>query len=139
MGPFRPVVFEALRYEMDPNSRRICTSLLLPGMRYAELQRLRKNPNWLDGKFVDLRRKTMLKVKAKQKEREIRLSDIGKTLLTDLFQVPHLSPDLPTLDMKLRRLSGRILEGNQINNKSFRNTRASLLVLYYLIGHCRLH
>lgn len=92
-------------------------------MRYADLQRLRKNPNWLDGKFVDVRRKTKLKVKAKQREREIRLSDIGKTLLPDLFQVPHLSSDLPALDMKLRGLSRRILERNQINNKSFRNTR----------------
>jgi len=37
----RPVEFETLRDAMDPNTRRICTSLLLTGMRYAELQRFR--------------------------------------------------------------------------------------------------
>ena len=34
----RPVEFETLRDAMDPNTRRICTSLLLTGMRYAEVQ-----------------------------------------------------------------------------------------------------
>ena len=127
----RPVEFETLREAMDPNTRRICTSLLLTGMRYAELQRLRENPDWLDGKFVYLPRGSMLKVKAKQKERAIRLSDMGKTLLQDLFQVPHPLPELPALDMKLRRLSRRILEGNPINNKSFRKTWESWLAFYY--------
>ena len=73
----------------------------------------------------------MLKVKAKQRERAIRLSDMGKTLLHDLFQVPHPLPDLSALDMKLRRLSKRILEGTPINNKSFRKTWESWLVFYY--------
>ena len=127
----RPVEFETLRDAMDPNTRRICTSLLLTGMRYAELQRFRENPDWLDGKFIYLPRGSMLKVKAKQRERAIRLSDMGKTLLPDLFQVPHPLPVLPTLDMKLRRLSKRILDGAPINNKSFRKTWESWLVFYY--------
>ena len=127
----RPVEFETLRDAMDPNTRRICTSLLLTGMRYAELQRFRENPDWLDGKFIYLPRGSMLKVKAKQRERAIRLSDMGKTLLPDLFQVPHPLPELPTLDMKLRRLSKRILDGAPINNKSFRKTWESWLVFYY--------
>ena len=61
----RPVEFELLRDAMDPNIRRICTFLLLTGLRYAELQRLRENPDWLDGKFIYLPRGSMLKVKAK--------------------------------------------------------------------------
>ena len=65
----RPVEFEKIRDAMDPYTRRICTSLLLTGMRYAELQRFRENPDWLDGKFVYLPRGSMLKVKAKQRER----------------------------------------------------------------------
>ena len=116
---------------MDPNTRRICTSLLLMGMRYAELQRLRENPEWLDGKFIYLPRGSMLKVKAKQRERAIRLSDMGKTLLPDLFQVPYPLPELLTLDMRLRRLSIRILDGNPVNSKSFRKTRESWIVFYY--------
>ena len=74
----RPVEFEKLRDAMDVNTRKICTALLLTGMRYAELCRFRENPDWFDGKFVYLSRGSMLKVKAKQRERAIRLSNMGK-------------------------------------------------------------
>lgn len=97
----RPVEFETLRDAMDPNTKRICTSLLLTGMGCAELQRFRENPDWLDGKFIYLPKGSMLKVKAKQKERVIWISDMGKTLLPDLFQVSYPLPELPTLDMKM--------------------------------------
>jgi integrase len=127
----RPVEFEKIRDAMDPDTRKICTSLLLTGMRYAELQRFRENPDWLDGKFVYLPRGSMLKVKAKQRERAIRLSDMGKTLIQDLFLVPHPLPELPALDMKLKRLSKRVLEGATVNNKTFRKTWESWLVFYY--------
>ena len=100
----RPVEFEKLRDAMDVNTRKICTALLLTGMRYAGLCRFRESPDWLDGKFVHLPRGSMLKVKAKQRERAIRLSDMGKTLVPDLFQSSFPLPELPALDMKLRRL-----------------------------------
>ena len=102
VGILRPSEWEILRDALDINMKRICTSLLVTGMRYAELQRFRKNPDWLDGRFVHLPRGSMMKVKAKQKERAIRLSDIGKTLISDLFQAPHPLPELPAFDMKLR-------------------------------------
>ncbi len=111
--------------------RKICTSLLVTGMRYAELQRFRENPDWLDGKFVYLPKDSMLKAKTKQKERAIRLSDMGKTLIGDLFQVPDPLPDLPTFDMRLQRISKRTLEGAPVNNKTFRKTWESWLVFYY--------
>ena len=93
-----------MRDAMDVNTKEICTALLLTGRRYAELQRFRENPDWLDGKFVYLSRGSMLKVKAKQRKRAIRLSDMGKTLVPDLFQSSFPLPELPALDMKLRRL-----------------------------------
>ena len=127
----RPGEFEIIRDSMDPVTRRISTSLLLTGMRYAELQRFRENPDWLDGKFIYLPRGSMLKVKAKQGERSIRLSDMGKTIIGDLFQVTHPLPELPAFDMKLRRLSGRILDGTPVNNKTFKKTWESWLVFYY--------
>ena len=102
--------FEKMRDGMDLDTRKICAALLLTGMRYAELQRFRENPDWLDGKFVYLPRGSMLKVKAKQRERAIRLSDMGKTLVPDLFQASYPLPELPALNMKMRRLSKRILE-----------------------------
>ncbi|MCL4480154.1 MAG: hypothetical protein M1113_01540 [Candidatus Thermoplasmatota archaeon] len=105
----RPIKFEELREAMGLDTRRICTSLLLTGMRYAELQRFREKPGWLDGKFIYLPRGSMLKVRAKQRERAIRLSDIEKTLVRDLFQSSYPLPELPAFDMKLRRLSKRTL------------------------------
>ena len=39
----RPVEFEKMRDAMDPDTKRICVSLLLTGTRYAELQRPREN------------------------------------------------------------------------------------------------
>ena len=127
----RPSEWEVLRDALDINMKRICTSLLVTGMRYAELHRFRENPDWLDGRFVYLPRGSMMKAKAKQKERAIRLSDIGKTLISDLFQAPHPLPELPAFDMKLRRLSKRILDGAPVNNKTFRKTWESWLVFYY--------
>ena len=127
----RPSEWDTIRDAMDMDTKRISTSLLVTGMRYAELQRFRENPEWLDGKFIYLPRGSMLKVKAKQKERAIRLSDMGKTLIKDLFQTPYPMPALPAFDMKLRRLSKRALEGPPINNKTFRKTWESWLVFYY--------
>lgn len=85
MRTLRPVEFETLRDAMDPNTRMICTSLLLQELRYAELQRLKENPNLLDGKFICLLRRSILKVKAKQKKRARKLSYTGKILLPGLF------------------------------------------------------
>ncbi|MHB1813012.1 MAG: hypothetical protein ACYCPR_11495 [Thermoplasmataceae archaeon] len=70
-------------------------------------------------------------MKAKQRERAVRLSDMGKTLIQDLFLASHPLPELPALDMKLRRLSKRTLKGPPVNNKTFRNTWESWLVFYY--------
>ena len=75
-----PVEFEKIRDAMDPYTSRICTSLLLMGMRYAELQRFRENPDWLDGKFVYLPRGSMLKVKAKQREKGHKIIIHGKNI-----------------------------------------------------------
>jgi hypothetical protein len=82
---------------MDIDTKKICTSLLVTGMRYAELERFRENSHWLEGQFIHLPRGSMLKVKAKRKERIIRLSDMGRTIISDLFTAPHPLPSLLTI------------------------------------------
>jgi len=42
-----PSEWEIIRDAIDMDTKRICTSLLATGMRYAELQRFRENPDWL--------------------------------------------------------------------------------------------
>lgn len=127
----RPSEWEKFRDELDPNYKRICTSLLVTGMRYAEPGRFRENPEWLDGSFIYLPRGAALKARAKQKERTIRLSDMGKTIIADLFQVSIKMPTLAALDMKLRRCSRKSLSDPPVNNKTFRKTWESWLVFYF--------
>lgn len=127
----RPVEWETLREALDPEMRRLCTAHLLTGMRYAELSRFRENLSWFDGKFIHVPKGAMLKRMARQRERDIHLSDMGTTLVPDLFQVQTPLPSLPSFDMSLRRLSRRVLEGHPVNNKSFRKTWESWLVFYY--------
>ena len=116
---------------MEPDNRKIATALLLTGMRYAELVRFHDNPGWLDGRFVFMPKGSMLKVEAKQKERAIQLSDMGVTLIPELFQHPETLPTLYAFDMYLNRLSRKVFEGQPVNNKKFRKTWESWLVYYY--------
>ena len=47
----RPAEFEHFRSEMEEDMQRACTTLLLTGMRYAELWRFGNNPSWLEGRW----------------------------------------------------------------------------------------
>jgi len=127
----RPREWEVLRDLMDLDIRRIATTLLLTGMRYAELVRFRQNPEWLDSEFIYLPRGSMLKVKARQRERAIKLSDMGRMLVGEFFYTDPKLPSLPAFDLRLSRLSKRELGGPSVTNKTFRKTWESWLVFYY--------
>ncbi len=100
-------------------------------MRYAELDRLMEYLEWIDGKFIYLHRGNMLKVKVKQREGAIRLSDMGKILLHNLIQIHYLLPELPAMDMKLSSLWIRILKVNPVYNNTFRKIWDPWPVFYY--------
>lgn len=59
---------------------------------------------------------SIMRVKAKQKERAIGLGDIHSTLISDLFQTPLPLPGITAFDMKLRRRSRRVLQVSPVNN-----------------------
>ena len=61
--------------------------LLLTGMRYEELLRLRHNPDRLDGNFIHLPESAQKKAKRKQLERWIKLSIMGKYILPQPFDI----------------------------------------------------
>lgn len=127
----RPSEWEELREAMDPDMRRTCTAHLLTGMRYAELRRLRESPEWFDGNFVNIPANSIRKQLARQRERSIKLSDAGRVLVPELFEVPEPLPNLRAFDMFLLRLSRKIIGEKGIHNKSFRKTWESWLVFYY--------
>ena len=62
------------------------------GLRYVEAQRLQESPDWLDGRFIHLPQNAQRKARRKQKERWVKLSDKGKTMLPFFFKTRPL-PD----------------------------------------------
>jgi hypothetical protein len=65
-------------------------ALLLTGLRYVEAQRLQGNPYWVDGRFIYLPAFAQRKVKRTQKERWVRLSSKGASLLPYFFKTKSL-------------------------------------------------
>src|SRR5438128_2188709 len=89
----RPAEYEQLREgarTLENQTR--SDALLLTGFRYIEAIRFYDNPDWLDGQFVHLPAYARRKSKRTQKERWVRLSRKGASLLPYSFK----SKPLPT-------------------------------------------
>ena len=89
----RPSEYDKLREGTRTlENRTRSDALLLTGLRYVEAQRLQGNPDWVDGRFIHLPTFAQRKAKRKQKERWVRLSSKGTSLLPYFFK----SKPLPT-------------------------------------------
>src|SRR5438552_15893944 len=87
----RPAEYEQLRdgaKGLENQTR--CDALLLTGLRYVEAQRLQSNPDWVDGRFIHLPAFAQRKAKRTQKERWVRLSSKGTSLVPYFFQTKPL-------------------------------------------------
>jgi len=128
----RPREYEQLREGAKTlDNRTRLDALLLSGVRYVEAQRLQIHPDWLDGKFVHLPEFAERKVKRRQKERWIRLSSRGVTLLPHFFDKPSL-PDWKTWSENLERWAKRGgLDPIGLSAKMSRKTWESWLVASY--------
>src|SRR3989454_2769886 len=98
----RPSEYEQLREGAGTleNQTRL-DALLLTGLRYVECVRLHDNPSWVDGRFVHLPVFAQKKVRRKQRERWIRLSDRGRSIVPYYFKVKGL-PEWTTWSENLR-------------------------------------
>jgi len=87
----RPTEYELLREgaETLENQTR-SDALLLTGLRYIEAQRLQDNPDWVDGRFIHLPASAQRKAKRQQRERWVRLSGKGASLLPYFFKTKPL-------------------------------------------------
>jgi len=104
-------------------------ALLYTGMRYIECQRLKDNPSWFDGNFIKL---PSLKVKARQKERWIRLNPRGKEIVSSYINSKGILPTKATWRENLRRWAINInLEPDALCPKTTRKTWESWLTFYY--------
>jgi integrase len=128
----RPIEYEQLREgaKILDNQTRLDV-LLLTGLRYVEAQRLRKNPDWLDTKFIHLPEYAQKKAKRKQKERWIKLSGNGITVLPYFFKTSPL-PTWGAWTENLERWAARTgLDPEGMSPKTTRKTWESWMVASY--------
>jgi hypothetical protein len=101
----------------------------MTGMRYVEAQRFLQSPEWFDGKkFIHLPREAVRKQKRKQKERWVRLSWKGASVVPHFLRVEKL-PDWKTWTENLERWSLRTgLDPVGLSPKTTRKSWESWLV-----------
>ena len=108
-------------------------TLLHTGTRYAEGQRIKEHPEWFDGNFIHL---PSMKVKAKQKERWIRLSPQGREIVRQYLHLEYKLPTNITWNENLKRWASMAgLDTAGISAKTTRKTWESWLAFYYPTHH----
>ena len=122
----RPSEYRLIRESVKRDKQILLDSLLLTGMRYEELIRLRKNEEWLSGKFIYLPDWAEKKAKRRQRERTINLSIMGKSILPQLFEINV--PSRSAFD-KWLSYNFRLIDG--LSAKTFRKTYGSWLLSLY--------
>ena len=104
-------------------------ALLFTGMRYVELQRLKNNPTWFDGNSINL---PSLKLKARQKERWIRLNPQGREIVRTYLNYPCSLPTKQTWGESLTRWAINAgLDPKGLCPKTTRKTYESWLTFHY--------
>ena len=87
----RPHEYELLwKGAEDQDNQTRLDSLLLSGLRYVEGQRLQAHPDWLDDGFLHLPDFAQKKKLRTQRERWVRLSSKGRTIIRYFFKTKPL-------------------------------------------------
>ena len=78
--------YDQLRDHLNPTHRLIFDGMMFTGARTTEFWRFVAHPQWFhaDRQYVELPRGSILKVKVKQRERMILLSNVGTRAIKDL-------------------------------------------------------
>ena len=128
----RPSEYESLNEGAGTlENRTLCDGLLLTGLRYVEAQRLQENPDWLDGRFIHLPIQSQRKVKRQQRERWVRLSSKGLTVVPYFLKSKRL-PTWKAWSEDLKRWASHSqLDTTGLGPKSMRKTWESWLVSSY--------
>ena len=129
----RPKEFKALLSGCPKQEyRTMLQAMLYTGMRYIELQRFQKYPSWFDGEFIHLPRMADRKVKRTQRERWVRLNQVGKTIIEYFTQLKKPLPSYQSWSMNLKCWARRVgLSEPGLSAKCTRKTWESWLVFYY--------
>lgn len=129
----RPREYERLYYGCPKYEFRIILeALLYTGLRYVEMQRFQKHPEWFDGKFLDLPKFADRKVLRSQKGRWIRLNHAGRRAVEHFLNLKYKLPTYQgwSQDMKCwAKRSG--LQTNGFSVKTSRKTIESWLMFTF--------
>ncbi|MFA5410046.1 MAG: hypothetical protein WC343_14830 [Bacilli bacterium] len=81
-----PAEYDRLRDQLNPTHRLIWDGMIFTGMRIEEFWRFVEHPEWFHParSYVELPKGSILKVKAKQQERAVLLSNVGVRAIKDL-------------------------------------------------------
>lgn len=112
----------------------IIKTLLFTGMRFKELERLKKHPDWLfrDSKHIHLPETAIRKSKRKQKDRWISLNSWGYDIVRQFLNNSDHLPTRQTIDENLKKWAENAgIESKGICLKSFRKTIEGWLVSTY--------
>ena len=128
----RPSEYDKLREGTRTlENRTRSDALLLTGLRYVEAQRLQGNPDWVDGRFIHLPAFAQRKVKRQQRERWIKLSSKGMSIIPYFLKTRAL-PTWKAWSEDLRRwATNSQLDPTGLGPKSMRKTWESWLVASY--------
>ena len=107
-------------------------ALLFTGMRYIEMQRFQKHPEWFDGNFINLPKIAVKKAKRKQLERSVRLTPLGRQLIPFFLDIKRPLPSWQSWQENLKRWADKADIGNKgMGVKTTRKTWESWLMFYY--------
>lgn len=107
-------------------------ALLYTGLRYIELQRFQRNPQWFDGEFIHLPSEASKKKLRTQKERWIRLNNQGRMVIQFFITVKNKVPTYQSWTENLKCWARRGgLEDVGLSVKTTRKTWESWLMFYY--------
>ena len=116
-----------------PEYRTMFQALLYSGMRYVEMKRLWKHPNWFDGEFINLPREAVFKQKRSQLERSVTLNPQGRMAIE--FYLRNKKCQLPSWqgwhENLTRWAENAHLDPIGMSAKTTRKTWESWLVFYY--------
>lgn len=128
----RPGEYKDIRRELKPHLQLIADGLLYTHTRIEEFWRLLDHPEWykVDREVIDLPRGSILKEKARQKERTVLLSYAGVRVVEEITQRGDVAPmSRKVLGEDLKRAAVRAgIDPTGISPKMFRKTYVSWLM-----------
>lgn len=115
-----------------PEYKTMFQTLLYTGMRYIEVQRLYKKPEWFDGTFIYLPREADKKKKRTQRERTVILNPQGRMAVALFLRLKNNLPSWQAWHENMRRWAVQAnLSDKFLSAKTTRKTWESWMIYYY--------